>query len=74
MPTPPQPPHHPNPANVQLTSAKYTVVKGSLTVEPSYNFDKKAAAVAVSKKQGKNNFKLSYDLKVCVGGGACRQG
>jgi hypothetical protein len=47
----------------KVTSAKYTIVKGDFTYEPSYNFDKKAPAVSVAKKQGKDNFKISYDLK-----------
>lgn len=47
----------------KLISAKYTLVKNSFTYEPSYNFDKKAPAVSVAKKQGKDNFKISYDLK-----------
>lgn len=47
----------------KMISAKYTVVNNDFTYEPSYNFDKKAPAVAISKKQGKANLKLSYDLK-----------
>lgn len=48
----------------KLLTAKYTLTKGSLTFEPSYNLDKKAAAVSVSKKVGKKDtVKVSYDLK-----------
>jgi len=47
----------------KVISAKYTLAKGDYTYEPSYNFDKKAPALAVSKKHGKDSFKVSYDLK-----------
>jgi len=47
----------------KVNSAKYTVARDGFTFEPSYNFDKKAAAFSVSKKQGSDNLKLSYDLQ-----------
>ncbi|GFR48407.1 hypothetical protein Agub_g10301 [Astrephomene gubernaculifera] len=42
----------------KVLTAKYTLANGDFTYEPSYNFDKQAPAVAISKKQGKDNFKL----------------
>ncbi|PNH03298.1 hypothetical protein TSOC_010664 [Tetrabaena socialis] len=47
----------------KVLTAKYTLAKGDFTYEPSYNFVRSAPAVAVSKKQGKELFKLAYDLK-----------
>ena len=48
----------------QLVSSKYTVTKGSLTVEPGYNFVKASPAIIVTKKlQNKDSVKLMHDLK-----------
>jgi hypothetical protein len=48
----------------QLVSAKYTVTKGSLTVEPGYNFVKASPAIIVTKKlQNKDSVKLMHDVK-----------
>lgn len=48
----------------KLLTAKYTYVKGDITAEPSYNFVRKAPAVALTKKMGsKDTLKLSYDIK-----------
>lgn len=46
----------------KLISCKYTLSKGDLTYEPSFNFDKQAPAVAVTKKQGAKD-----TIKVCCG-------
>lgn len=35
-----------------VLAAKYTLTKGDYTAEPSYNFVRKAPAVAVTKKMG----------------------
>lgn len=47
----------------KFISAKYTLTKDDYTFEPSYNFDKKAPAVSISKKCCKDTLKLAYDLK-----------
>ncbi|KXZ51108.1 hypothetical protein GPECTOR_14g9 [Gonium pectorale] len=47
----------------EVLTAKYTIVKGDFTYEPSYDLPKQAPSVAVTKKQGKDAFKLSYNLK-----------
>ncbi|KAG1661595.1 hypothetical protein FOA52_000770 [Chlamydomonas sp. UWO 241] len=47
----------------QVMTAKYTFVKDSITVEPSYNFPKKAPMVALSKKMKKFTLKATYDVK-----------
>lgn len=48
----------------QLVSAKYTVTKGSLTVEPGYNFVKSSPALIVTKKlKNKDTVKLTHDVK-----------
>mmetsp|Transcript_16299 Transcript_16299/g.40565 ORF Transcript_16299/g.40565 Transcript_16299/m.40565 type:complete len:227 (-) Transcript_16299:661-1341(-) len=48
----------------KVLTAKYTYTKGDYTAEPSYNFTRKAPAVAVTKKLGsKDTLKVSYDIK-----------
>ena len=48
----------------QLVSAKYTVTKGSLTVEPGYNFVKSSPALVLTKKlDNKDTIKLMHDVK-----------
>mmetsp|Transcript_35614 Transcript_35614/g.79164 ORF Transcript_35614/g.79164 Transcript_35614/m.79164 type:complete len:228 (-) Transcript_35614:691-1374(-) len=47
----------------KLLTAKYTLNKGTFTYEPSYNFDKKAPAIAITKKIKANTLKVAYDLK-----------
>ena len=48
----------------QLVSAKYTVSKGSLTIEPGYNFVKSSPAIVLTKKlDNKDTIKLQHDVK-----------
>jgi hypothetical protein len=51
----------------KLLTAKYAITKGCNTFEPSYNFEKKSAALALTVKGGilvkADTCKLTYDLK-----------
>lgn len=61
--SPPPTSSRPRASPLQLLTAKYTYTRGDFTYEPSYNFEKKGPAVAVTKRHGKDSFKASYDLK-----------
>jgi len=49
-------------------SAKYSLLHGGITYEPSYNFLKKGFSISATKRKGNEAYKLSYDFKNEMGG------